>query len=226
MIRIEGLSKKYGSHQVLRDIHLAFKDGWVYGIVGENGAGKTTLFKCIAGLEKYDGAISSSYERLKDHLGYLPTEPYFFARITGREYIRLLCQARGTNPGDMDGRNVFDLPLDQYASTYSTGMKKKLAFLAILMQENMAYILDEPFNGVDIQSNMLITGIIHKLKALGKTVIISSHIFSTLSDTCDEIHLIREGRFIRKVSHADYKDLEETMKAVTIGDRIEKLNLR
>jgi ABC-2 type transport system ATP-binding protein len=137
-----------------------------------------------------------------------------------------MCNARSVTTGAMDGKNIFDLPLDQYASTYSTGMKKKLAILAILVQENSVFVLDEPFNGVDIQSNMLITGIIHKLKALGKTVIISSHIFSTLSETCDEIQLLREGRFIRKVSHADYKDLEEAMKAVTIGDRIEKLNLR
>ena len=226
MIRIEGLSKKYGSHQVLKDIHLQFEAGRVYGIVGENGAGKTTLFKCMAGLETFEGRVTSDFDRLKDQLGYLPTEPYFFSRITGREYIRLLCHARDVRTGDLDGRNVFELPLDQYASTYSTGMKKKLALLAILMQENDAYVLDEPFNGVDIQSNMLITGIIHKLKELGKTVIISSHIFSTLSDTCDEIHLLSEGALIRRVYQSEFSDLEVAMKEVTIGDRIEKLGLK
>ena len=105
----------------------------------------------------------------------------------------MLCNARKTPINDIESRNIFDLPLNQYATTYSTGMKKKLALTAILLQRNEYFILDEPFNGVDIESNMLLTEIIHTLKKLGKTVIISSHIFSTLSDTCDEINLLSEG---------------------------------
>lgn len=217
MISIEKLSKSYGTKQVLKNVNLNFGTGKVYGIVGENGAGKTTLFRCIAGLENYNGEISSDIKKLKNQLGLLLTVPFFFSKITGREYIRLLCNARNINTGDIDQRNIFDLPLNQYASTYSTGMKKKLALTAILMQENKYYILDEPFNGVDIQSNILITDIIHKLKDLGKTIIISSHIFSTLSDTCDEIHLVKNGEFIRKVQRADFDKLETEMKEITIG---------
>lgn len=82
---------------------------------------------------------------------------------------------------EIDNRNIFDLPLNQYAATYSTGMKKKLALMAILIQENKVLILDEPFNGVDIHSNIIITEIIHQLKLLNKTILISSHIFSTLN---------------------------------------------
>ena len=226
MINIQNLNKSYGAHQVLKNISLNFNRGNVYGIVGENGAGKTTLFKCIAGLEKYEGTITSDFDKLKNHLGFLQTEPFFFSKITGREYIRLLCNARSIKPENMDERNIFDLPLDQYASTYSTGMKKKLALAAILMQENSCYILDEPFNGVDIQSNILITGIIHELKKLGKTVIISSHIFSTLSDTCDEIHLMKKGEFIKKVFQEEFKDLEHEMREITIGNKIIKLGLK
>lgn len=226
MIKIEHLSKKYGTNQVLKDISLSFEKGRVYGIVGENGAGKTTLFRCIAGLEKYDGSIGSDFDILKNHLGFLQTEPFFFSKITGREYIQLLCNARNNRINNIHERNIFDLPLDQYASTYSTGMKKKLALTAILIQENSFFILDEPFNGVDIQSNILITDIIHKLKNLGKTVIISSHIFSTLSDTCDEIHLMHEGEFTRKVYREEFADLEQSMKEVSIGNKIEKLGLK
>jgi ABC-2 type transport system ATP-binding protein len=225
MITIRELNKSYGNKLVLKNINLSFEHGHVYGIVGENGAGKTTLFKCIAGLEKHEGSISSDFDKLKNHLGFLQTEPFFFQKITGREYVQLLCNARGIKAGNLDERNIFDLPLNQYASTYSTGMKKKLALLAILVQGNDVFILDEPFNGVDIQSNILITDIIHKLKKLGKTIIISSHIFSTLSDTCDEIHLLKEGEFIRKVFKEDYKDLEDEMKKISIGDKIEKLGL-
>jgi ABC-2 type transport system ATP-binding protein len=226
MIEIEGLSKAYGSHIVLRDIHLAFGTGQVYGIVGDNGSGKTTLFKCITGLESFHGKIHSEYNPLKDHIGYLPTDPYFFSKITGREYLQLLCNARGIAERGFEAKNIFDLPLDQYASTYSTGMKKKLTLNAILLQQNQVYILDEPFNGVDIHSNILITEIIHKLRSMDKTIIISSHIFSTLRDNCDKIHHLQNGVITRTVGRGEFDDLEQEMKAYMVGDWIEKLDLK
>ena len=226
MIKIKELSKLFGNKEVLKNLSMEFSTGNVYGIVGENGAGKTTLFRCIAGLESYSGEIISDVMPLKNHLGLLLTEPFFFSMMTGREYIRLLCNARGKTNVDIDSKNIFDLPLDQYASTYSTGMKKKLAITAILLQENEYFILDEPFNGVDIQSNIILTEIILKLKELNKIVIISSHIFSTLSDTCDEIHLLRKGEQIKSVNKTGFKDLEQEMKEITIGNLIKNLELK
>lgn len=226
MIEILDLSKRYGTKKVLKNINLRFESGNVYGIVGENGAGKTTLFRCVTGLESYDGRIESDFEPLKNHLGLLPTEPFFFSKITGREYIQLFCNARKEKAANIESKNIFDLPLNQYASTYSTGMKKKLALTAVLLQKNEYFIFDEPFNGVDIQSNIIITEIIHKLKSLGKTVIISSHIFSTLSETCDEIHLLGDGKLIKTVQKTDFSELEAEMKEISIGNKIEQLELR
>jgi len=226
MIKIKELSKLFGNKEVLKNLSMEFSEGNVYGIVGENGAGKTTLFRCIAGLESYSGEIISDVKPLKNHLGLLLTEPFIFTMMTGREYIRLLCNARGKTNVDIDSKNIFDLPLDQYASTYSTGMKKKLAITAILLQENEYFILDEPFNGVDIQSNIILTEIILKLKELNKVVIISSHIFSTLSDTCDEIHLLRKGEQIKSVNKTGFKDLEQEMQEITIGNLIKNLELK
>lgn len=226
MIRIRELNKNYGSKEVLKNINLEFSAGKVVGIVGENGAGKTTLFRCIAGLEEYQGEITSEFSPLKNHLGLLLTEPFFFSRITGREYLQLLCNARNIKINDFEGKNIFDLPLDQYATTYSTGMKKKLALTAILLSGNRYFIFDEPFNGTDIQSNLLLTEIIHKLRALKKIVIISSHIFSTLSDTCDEIHLLKKGELIKSVQKDDFKDLEAEMKAISVGNKIDQLDLK
>ena len=226
MISIKDLSKYFGNKQVLKDINISFGKGHVYGIVGENGSGKTTLFRCIAELEKYTGEINSDFEQLKNHLGLLFTEPYFFSRITGKEYIQLLLNARNVEISNIGTRNIFDLPLNQYASTYSTGMKKKLALTAILLQENDCYILDEPFNGVDIQSNLVITEIIKKLKDLGKTVIISSHIFSTLVETCDEIHLLKNGAFIKRAQKQNFGELETEMKGFSEKNLIDKLELK
>lgn len=226
MIKVEKLSKIYGKKQVLNSVDLEFKKGKAYGIVGENGAGKTTLFRCISGLETYKGNISSDFNNLKDHLGLLLTEPFFFSKITGKEYIQLLANARQIKLSNIEEKNIFDLPLKQYASTYSTGMKKKLALTAILLQKNDVFILDEPFNGVDIQSNLIITEIIKRFKELEKTVIISSHIFSTLADTCDEIYLMKNGEIIKKVEQIDFNKLESEMKEFTIGNRINKLELK
>lgn len=224
MIVIEQLAKSYGSRQVLQNINLTFAQGGVYGIVGENGAGKTTLFRCIAGLESYEGTITCATGILKNSLGYLPTEAFFFAHITGREYLQMLCNARQKPLPDLQASNIFELPLDQYVSSYSTGMKKKLGIMAILLQGNDYFILDEPYNGVDIQSNLLITEIILKLKSLRKTILISSHIFSTLQDTCDEIYWLQTGSFLQKATHEGFEAMGEAMKQNTIGDKMARLD--
>lgn len=225
MIRVEQLSKSFGTKHVLKEINLSFEKGKVYGIVGANGAGKTTLFRCMAGLETHTGIVHCDKLPFKNHLGFLPTNPYFFPKITGWEYLQLFCVARKISIANFEEKNIFNLPLNQYAVTYSTGMKKKLAMTAILLLKNDYYILDEPFNGVDIQSNLLITELIKKLKTLEKTIIISSHIFSTLSTTCDEIHLLKDGQFVRKVLPHEFQLLEQEMTDFTVGDSIDKLEL-
>ena len=223
MIKIESLSKKYGRKKVLSCVNLILEKGKVYGIVGENGAGKTTLFKCLTGLEAFEGKIDSSYKPLKDHIGYLPTEAFFFSKITGGEYIQFFANSRAIKLDNIHEKNIFGLPLHQYASTYSTGMKKKLALTAILVQQNDVYILDEPFNGVDIQSNMIITELILKLKQYGKTIVLSSHMYNTLSMICDEIHLLENGSITKTVLKKDFNLLEEELKNSTISNRVDQL---
>lgn len=87
------------------------------------------------------------------------------------------------------------------------------------------FILDEPFNGVDIQSNLLITEIILELKAKQKLVLISSHIFSTLRDTCDEIHVMQSGVLHKTVLKADFDQLEAEMKALYVGEKLNNLEI-
>ena len=194
MIQIEKLSKSYGKNQVLLDINVHLEKGQAYGFVGDNGSGKTTLFRCIAGIESYEGKVNSALENIKNNLGYLQTTPVFMSRITGWEYLKLICSARQIKEENFEEENIFELPLRAYAENYSTGMKKKLALTALLLQRNELYILDEPFSGVDMHSNIKIMNLIHNLKTQGKTLLISSHILSTLTDTCDHIYHLQDGR--------------------------------
>jgi ABC-type multidrug transport system, ATPase component len=225
MVNIKSLSKSYGNKKVLTNLNLKLINGEVSGMVGENGAGKTTLFRCIAGMENYEGQIDSDVNKLKEQVGFLPTNPNFMSRITGWEYLKLLCVARKIKTENFEEQNIFDLPLSQYAATYSTGMKKKLALMGILLQKNEIYILDEPFNGVDIHSNMIISEIIKKLKARQKTILISSHIFSTLSDCCDNIHLLENGEISKVVTREGFSTLDQEMQSFVVGDKVDCLDI-
>ncbi|WP_298543564.1 ABC transporter ATP-binding protein [uncultured Aquimarina sp.] len=226
MINIKSLHKYYGNKQVLQDINLTFNSGEIHGIVGENGAGKTTLFNSMSGMESFDGTVEYSKGEIKNSMGFLPTNPYFLSKITGKEYLRLLCNARNIEEVNFKEKNIFDLPLDQYAETYSTGMKKKLALTGVLLQNNDIFILDEPFNGVDIYSNTIINQVLTKLKELNKIVVLSSHIFSTLYETCDYLHYLKNGKIIKSVGKTQFESIEKEMQASGIGVKIDKLNLK
>ncbi|MBT8229881.1 MAG: ATP-binding cassette domain-containing protein [Bacteroidia bacterium] len=226
MIKISDLYKSYGKNQVLQGIDLEIQKGQVHGIVGENGAGKTTLFRCLAGLESHSGQIQSDIDILKDNTGFLQTNPYFLSKITGWEYLKLLCSARNIKDEDFESKNIFELPLKQYAENYSTGMKKKLALTGILLQQNKVFILDEPFNGVDIHSNIMINEIINKLRNNGKYILISSHIFSSLSNCCDRIHLLKNGKIEKTVIKKDFEILNKEMKSFVLGDRLENFKIK
>jgi len=117
------------------------------------------------------------------------------------------------------------IPLNEYIEHYSTGMLKKLAFMALLLQKNDIYILDEPFNGVDIQSNIILSAVIQKLKLASKTVLISSHIFSSLQENCDEICVLNNGTIEETVRKEDFNRLGEQLKNEIVDRRLDQLEL-
>lgn len=212
MIKVTNLSKSFGKKQILNSINFEMKPGKVYGIVGKNGAGKTTIFNCLLGLESCDGEVQYSKGPLKNVTGFLPTDPYFLSFLTGKEYLQLMVNARGVQIESITSKNLFDLPLHRYAEHYSTGMKKKLALTGILLQKNEVYILDEPFNGVDIESNLIINELIKRLKEANKSILLSSHIFSTLQDNCDAIHYLEEGRLSEAYGKDQFVSIEDRLK--------------
>lgn len=212
MLTIQSLNKYYGSHHVLKDLNASFAEGQVHGIIGLNGAGKTTFFNCICGLLDYEGTIKhSTITDLKNYIGYVPTEPYFFPRTKGREYLDFIRHARGEKEIDIRVLQSFDLPMNEYIDNYSTGMKRKIAFIGAMIGHSDIYILDEPFNGVDIKSNLVLKHHILELKRQGKTVLLSSHIISSLTELCDDVWMLQNGRMDRHYLPQDFDRIEEEM---------------
>lgn len=196
MINIKNLTKKYGSQVCLDNVCLSFDEGRIYGVVGENGAGKSTLFRCITNLESYDGEVEIPNGLT---VGYLSDTPFYYTYVTGREYIEFCMKASGKvlDKSALEEINShFRLPLDKYATRYSLGMKKRLAIMALMLQEPDIVILDEPFNGLDIVGTIILKRWFKELKSKHKTVIFSSHIISSLTDISDEIFYIHAGKLM------------------------------
>ncbi|MCB2376750.1 ABC transporter ATP-binding protein [Hymenobacter sp. BT635] len=207
MLSIRGLGKAYGDHQVLQQVDMDLRPGSIHGLVGANGAGKTTLLHCLYGLlTDYTGQIRETTGRpIREHTGVLPYEPYFYPRLTGREYLEFCLQARGRLLVDFSAWNsLLELPLDHYAEEYSAGMKKKLALLALLVQDFRYLVLDEPFNGLDMGANLLLKEILLRLRAQGRGILLTSHILGTLTETCDEITLLAGGTVQRHYHAAEF----------------------
>ena len=214
MLEIRNLRKAYGSHIVLHDFSLTLRPGTIHGLVGANGAGKTTLINCLYGLESdFSGAIrDTAGSAVRERTGLLPYEPYFYPRLTGREYLEFCLQARGRPVVDFTGWNqLLELPLDQFADEYSAGMRKKLALLALLVQQFTYLILDEPFNGLDLEANLLLKAILKRLRDRGTGILLTSHILGALTETSDEISVLVGGRVQRNYPAAEFGTLENDL---------------
>ena len=144
--------------------------------------------------------------------GYLSASNFFYSQITGLEHLEFCMKAKGlpvNTPTIQHLNEIFQLPLDRYAAEYSTGMKKKLGFMALLLQDNDVFILDEPFNGVDLKGCILMKRLIRQLKAKEKTVIISSHLIASLREICDIIHYLNEGGIYKEYHEETTEEIEE-----------------
>ncbi len=209
MINVQGLSVSFNDHEILKNITIDFEEGLVHGIVGLNGAGKTTFFNVLAKMLKPDsgGVMQNGTALTIKDSAYLETSNFFFSRITGNEYLKIFKQTN-TEFNLAALQEYFKLPLDELIENYSTGMKKKLALLAVLKQGKPIFILDEPFNGLDLEINKILEIIILSLKQKHKTVFVSSHIIDPLLTTCDKIHLLENGCFVKTYLKADFRKIE------------------
>lgn len=191
MLTINQLRVAYHKQIVLDELTLSLQPHLIHGIVGLNGAGKSTLFRTLFGLiSPKKGTLSFGKNALsRKDIAFLPTENYFYSNITGREYLSLFPKNNSSFLLSA-WEELFKLPLDKMIDGYSTGMRKKLALVGILKLDKPILLLDEPFNGVDLETVIIIKMLLQKLRQQQKTILISSHILESLSSICDYIHYL------------------------------------
>ena len=225
MLIIKDLTVSYGSRPVIDRLTLELSRGAIHGLVGLNGSGKTTLFHALYGLKKPDsGSVTLDGQPLSPRrMAFLETESYFYPAITGGEYLTLF-PAPGTFSLETF-RELFRLPLEEMISHYSTGMKKKLALTGVLKLDKDVLLLDEPFNGVDMETGRIIAMVLRRLRERGKTIVVTSHVLETLTGISDEIHLLEGGTIRRSYAPQEGSVLEQDLFSALedrLRDRIHK----
>ena len=212
MLRIEHLTKKYGEKKAVDDLSLHIQKGEIYGFIGHNGAGKTTTIKSVVGILDFDeGEIyidgksvrTNSLECKKD-IAYIPDNPDLYEFMTGLQYLSFISDIFGV--GDKERKesiekyaDAFQLKddLNSVISSYSHGMKQKLAVISALVHEPKLIIMDEPFVGLDPIASHLLKEIMRQRCDEGGAIFFSTHVLEVAEKLCDKIAIIKGGKLIK-----------------------------
>ena len=226
MLEMKQVTKTFGKFKALDGLSLAVPQGAVYGLVGPNGAGKSTAIRLINGIYRPDsGEITLEglpvYENplVKQHIGYIPDDVFFFPAATMEEMRRFY---RGIYP-KFDSAlfdrlfDVFQLPRKTLIRRFSKGMQKQAAFHLTLCCRPEVLILDEPVDGLDpVMRRQVMSMILSDVAEHGTTVLVSSHNLRELEDVCDHVGIMNHGKMLLQRSLADMQG--STVKLQIVGD--------
>lgn len=207
-IRIENVTKKFGSYAALDGISLNFEKGKIHGIIGRNGSGKTVLFKCICGFLRVDGGavlvngkqIGKEIEA-PESIGAIIETPGFLPGYSARQNLQFLAGIRGKiGKKEIDEaiRKVGLAPeAKKHVGKYSLGMRQRLGIAQAIMEDPSLLILDEPMNGLDNQGVQEMRQLFLKLKDEGKTILLASHNREDIAALCDTTVEIDRGKIVK-----------------------------
>ncbi len=232
ILRINNLSKSFGSKNAVIDLSLDIPQGEVFGLLGPNGAGKTTTLKMIPGLIVPDCGyiavnsidLSKDPEALKAQIAYVPDEPSIYPRLSGREFLRFTGRLREIEPNDLEERiefheKLFDMTgwLDTRAEGYSHGMIQRVILSAAFIARPKLYIIDEPHVGLDPATAETFNRMARAAAASGAAVILSTHTLPVARAFCDRLGIIHEGRLIEvlKTDQLGKEDLKDVFFRIT-----------
>lgn len=211
MLSIRNLTKLYGNVKAVDNLSLTVEDGDIYGFIGHNGAGKTTTIKSIVGIHSFDHgeilidgmSVKEKPIECKKITAYIPDNPDLYEFMTGSKYLNFV-------------GNIFDVPADRRKSlidnlsarleikdalsspisSYSHGMKQKLAIISALLHEPKLLVLDEPFVGLDPRAAHTLKEYMRELTARGVSIFFSSHSLEVVEKLCNKIAIIKDGKLI------------------------------
>ncbi len=216
LLQTTGLTKIYGKYRALDTFDLAVKPGEIVGLLGPNGAGKTTALRCVLGFLKPSGGTATvggfdswtqSIE-VRKRVTYLPGELRLYETMTGRQLVTFLGKLRG----DIVGAEVdalakrLDIDPDRRLTEMSSGMKRKVALLAVLVPKVPLIILDEPTNTLDptMRDEFLLQ--LKWARDSGKAILFSSHVLQEVEAVCDRVVILRKGQLVHHQEMSELKD--------------------
>ena len=242
LIEVQGLSKFYGLHAAVRDVSFKINEGEIVGLLGLNGAGKSTILKILgtfllpsAGSASMGGySVEEHADQVRELIGYLPDKPPLYDEMRVVPYLRYVAQLKNVTPNLIDQRvadvlrktNLEDVAWQQLGEL-SHGFRQRVGIAQALIHDPRIIILDEPINGLDPVQIVEMRDLILSLR--GKhTVILSSHILSEITRTCDRILIIDKGRLVAEGQEADLnKAFVRSMRIVAeVRGNVSELELR
>ncbi len=236
MIEIKNVSKSYnGKKKALDNVSFKVNDGEIFAFIGHNGAGKTTLIKSIIGILDFDEgdilidnkSIKTNTIECKKIMSYVPDNPDMYENMKAIDFINFVCDMYET-PYEIRKKNIdkyakmFELTdkLNNDISSFSHGMKQKVALIAALAHDPKILIMDEPFVGLDPKAVYDVKEIMKEMTKSGKTIFFSTHILDVAEKLCDRVAIIKNGKIVKIGKMKDIKgdeSLEEVF--LELGDK-------
>ena len=227
MLKIEHLTKIYGDKKAVDDLTLHINKGEIYGFIGHNGAGKTTTIKSCCGILKFeqgeifvDGvSVKEKPLECKKKIAYIPDNPDLYEFMTGIQFLNFVADIFAISQKERQERihkyaEKFELleDLAQPISSYSHGMKQKLAVISALIHNPKLVIMDEPFVGLDPKSSHILKEIMREICDKGGAIFFSTHVLEVAEKLCDKVAIINNGCLIKSGSMEEVKGDESLEK--------------
>lgn len=220
MIEIKNVTKKYGEKTALNNVSFNVNDGEIFAFIGHNGAGKTTLIKSIVGIHDFDEgdiiingkSIKNSPVDCKKEMAFVPDNPELYENMKAIDFINFICDMYEVED------NVRKENIDKYAklfeieknlndpiTSFSHGMKQKIALISALAHSPKVLIMDEPFVGLDPKAVFDVKKIMNEMVKEGKIIFFSTHILDVAEKLCSKVAIIKNGNLIKTGSMKDIK---------------------
>ena len=219
MLRIEHLTKSYSTKKAVDDLSLEIRPGEIYGFIGHNGAGKTTTLKSCAGILRFEAgeiyvdnvSVKADPVLCKSKMAYIPDNPDVYDFMTGVGFLNFIGDIFHVGEKERKERiekytEAFEIKdvLGQPVSSYSHGMKQKLAMTAGLLHAPKLMLLDEPFVGLDPKAAFLLKGFMRELCDDGGAIFFSTHVLDVAEKLCDKVAIIKNGKLVKAGSQGRF----------------------